>query len=227
MKSHPVFKNPWVAVPMAIVLLLITFLVVYVPAGVLTKALRLSANAAVPVTILATFAVACLFMGWHIRRGTDTAKTFGFRWPQWRYIGYALIFAMPFAVLAAWLINYAKQPGGPLVGLHLAAWQTYLYFVIAAAIQEETIFRGLLQSTLARRLSAIPKYSAAAGVIALLSVAILFGLIHLVVGPVTAAFAFVLAVLAGELRRRSGSLLPAVICHSIFNLAGILWALRW
>jgi membrane protease YdiL (CAAX protease family) len=44
-----------------------------------------------------------------------------------------------------------------------------------------------------------------------------------VVVPVAIA-GFVLSVLAGELRRRSGSLLPAVICHTIFNLGGALWA---
>ena len=28
---------------------------------------------------------------------------------------------------------------------------------------------------------------------------------------------------AGEFRRRSGSLIPAALCHAFFNLAGIIW----
>lgn len=226
MKPLPILRNTWAAIFIAVIQLLITFLVIYIPAGALTIGLHLSANATVPVTILVTFVTACLLMGWHIRRLTDTVRTFGLQWPAWRYLGYTLIFAIPFAVLAAWLTSYFKESASPLAGLHLAPWQSYLYFVVAASIQEETIFRGLLQSTLARHLAAIPPCPAASGVIAMFCVALLFGLIHLVVGPVTAVFAFVLAVIAGELRRRSTSLLPAIICHSIFNLAGILWVSR-
>lgn len=230
MNTRASLRNPWIAVPVALVLLLITFLVIYIPAGALTRGLHLSANATVPVTILITFAIACLLMAWHIRRGTETTRAFGVRWPRWRYLGYALIFAVPVAVLAAWATAAATksglESGGPLAGLRLAPWQPYVYFVVAAAVQEEAIFRGLLQSTLARRLAAIPASAAVAGVTAMFCVALLFGLIHLVVGPVTAVFAFALAVIAGELRRRSGSLLPAIICHSVFNLAGILWTLH-
>jgi membrane protease YdiL (CAAX protease family) len=61
------------------------------------------------------------------------------------------------------------------------------------------------------------------GVVASLLVALLFGGIHLVVGPYTAAAAFILGAIAGEFRRRSGSLIPAIICHAFFNLGGIIW----
>ncbi len=56
--------------------------------------------------------------------------------------------------------------------------------------------------------------------------AILFALVHFAVGPWTAAAALVLGVLAGELRRRSGSVIPAVLVHVIFNLPGLLMAMR-
>jgi membrane protease YdiL (CAAX protease family) len=43
------------------------------------------------------------------------------------------------------------------------------------------------------------------------------------VNLITAAAAFVLGLLSGELRRRSGSLLPAILVHAVFNaLAAIL-----
>jgi membrane protease YdiL (CAAX protease family) len=37
-----------------------------------------------------------------------------------------------------------------------------------------------------------------------------------------AACALVLALVAGEFRRRSSSVAPAVVCHAIFNLAAIV-----
>ncbi|MGH8427487.1 MAG: lysostaphin resistance A-like protein [Gammaproteobacteria bacterium] len=210
----------------AIGFLLITFLAVYVPAFALVGGLRLSPDVGVPVVMLVTFTIACGIMELYARRGGITWAAFGFRLPSWRYIVYALIFAVPLSVLIAWLLGYVSEPG-PLAGLTLAPWLIYVYFGLAAPIQEEVIFRGLLQTALAERLAGEPRYAATSGMIALLAVAILFAVIHLVVGPATAAGALVLGLLAGELRRRSGSLLPAVICHSIFNLAGILWALHW
>jgi len=33
----------------------------------------------------------------------------------------------------------------------------------------------------------------------------------------------VLGLVAGELRRKSGSLLPDVIVHALFNVPGLLW----
>jgi len=50
-----------------------------------------------------------------------------------------------------------------------------------------------------------------------LIVALLFGLIHMKVNPITAAAAFVLGLFSGELKRRSGSLLPAILVHAVFN----------
>lgn len=81
------------------------------------------------------------------------------------------------------------------------------------------IFRGLLQSVLRRSLASREPSGHAAPLI----VAVLFGAIHLVVGPVTAVCALVLGVIAGELRLRSGSLMPAVIVHALFNLCGMFW----
>ena len=110
---------------------------------------------------------------------------------------------------------------GPLP-LHISPWLTFAYFGLFAPVQEETIFRGLLQTSLASELISAGWTGQVASVTAVLVAAFLFGAIHVAVGPLTAACALVLAVLAGELRRRSGSLLPAVLCHSLFNVAGQL-----
>jgi hypothetical protein len=101
----------------------------------------------------------------------------------------------------------------------LLAW---LYFGLCAPLQEELIFRGLLQTVLARNLSAGVETSARAGVAAVAGTALLFALVHFAVGPWTAAAALMLGVLAGELRQRSGSVIPAVIVHMLFNIPGLV-----
>jgi membrane protease YdiL (CAAX protease family) len=53
--------------------------------------------------------------------------------------------------------------------------------------------------------------------------AVLFGIIHLEVGALVALGAVILGLVAGELRRRSGSLLPAIIVHASFNCIGTVW----
>jgi len=94
----------------------------------------------------------------------------------------------------------------------------WLYFGVAASIQEEVIFRGLLQSFLEQRwvTNSFPSP-------AVLFPAALFGIVHLGSGAVVLAGAVVLGLVAGELRRKSGSLLPDVIVHALFNVPGLLW----
>ncbi|MEO6871383.1 MAG: JDVT-CTERM system glutamic-type intramembrane protease [Chthoniobacterales bacterium] len=99
-----------------------------------------------------------------------------------------------------------------------------LYFIIGSPIQEEVVFRGLLQTTLEQRLGASFSFLGISVAVATLIIAILFGLIHLAIGVATAIAAFVLGLLAGELRRRSSSLLPAIVLHVIFNACSAIWS---
>lgn len=135
-----------------------------------------------------------------------------------KYTVVALIVGLPFALVVAWCISHVHESGPP-AGLSISIGLSVLYFGIAAPIQEEVIFRGLLQSMLTNSLALREASAHAAPFI----VAILFGAVHLVVGPVTAVCALVLGVITGELRLRSGSLLPAVIVHALFNLCGMFW----
>ncbi len=54
--------------------------------------------------------------------------------------------------------------------------------------------------------------------------AALFGIIHLEAGVAVAIGAIVLGLIAGELRRRSASLLPAIVVHALFNAADAFWS---
>jgi membrane protease YdiL (CAAX protease family) len=155
-------------------------------------------------------------------RTPDGLARYGFCVPTLRYVGAATIVSAPVAVVTALLLTHVHEPG-PLAGLSFAPWLIALYFVVGAPIQEEVIFRGLLQTTLATGVTPPTAPSSKYGVVASFLVALLFGSIHLVVGRYTAMAAFVLGVIAGEFRRRSGSLVPAIVCHAFFNLGGIIW----
>lgn len=83
---------------------------------------------------------------------------------------------------------------------------TVLATVVLAPITEEVIFRGLIFSRLER---AMPGWLAA-----VLS-ALAFGLCH--GQPVWMAYAFVLGLVFAFLRLRTGSILPSMLAHFIFN----------
>jgi membrane protease YdiL (CAAX protease family) len=52
---------------------------------------------------------------------------------------------------------------------------------------------------------------------------VLFGIIHVDSGIVVATEAVLLGLIAGEIRRMSGSLIPAIVFHALLNAASALW----
>lgn len=206
----------------ALALTLLLFLAVYAPASAIVAILRLQLAAAVPFVMLSTFLTACLLIRLLASRGQERVADYGFRLASLRHVVSAVIVSVPISIIIALLLGRAHEPG-PLAGLELSPSLIALYFAVGAPVQEEVIFRGLLQTTLANRVTRPPSPGVAPEVAASLLVALLFGAVHMVVGPYTAAAAFLLGAIAGELRRRSGSLIPAVICHTFFNLGAILW----
>lgn len=206
----------------AIGLTILLFVAVYAPASALAAGLHLRLASTVPFVMFLTLVTAGVGIRLLASRTSGGLARYGFGVPPLKYVGAASIISGPVAIVVALLLARAHE-AGPLAGLSLAPWLVVLYFVVGAPIQEEVIFRGLLQTTLAINAAPPTAPSAKYGVAASFLVALLFGCIHLVVGRYTAAAAFLLGAIAGELRRRSGSLIPAVICHALFNLAGIIW----
>lgn len=202
-------------------LLILLFLAVYVPVFAVAGALRHSPELLVPVVIVLSLGIAICLIAFFIRRCGMSFAEFGLRLCPPLYVVVALIVGVPLALAATYCSVHAHE-AGPLAGLSISLVTSILYFGIAAPVQEELIFRGLLQSVLARSV-ALREASADAPP---LIVAMLFGASHLVVGPVTAASALLLGIVAGELRLRSASLLPAVIVHALFNLPGMFWPSR-
>jgi membrane protease YdiL (CAAX protease family) len=204
----------------AIGLVAFLFLIVYVPVFFLVSVLHLTKAAMIPVVIVGSTIMAFAAVGVFAWRRKLRLADFGIRLSEFRYLVYALLVSMPLGVLSALGAARIHEPG-PLQGVVLAPALTYLYFAIGAPVQEEFIFRGLLQTAMVDQLrnSAVASW---AGVFAVLVVGLLFALIHFEVGPFTAACALVLALVAGEFRRRSSSLVPGIVCHAVFNLAAIV-----
>ncbi|MDE1959602.1 MAG: CPBP family intramembrane metalloprotease [Xanthomonadaceae bacterium] len=200
-------------------------LAVYVPTFALVAALHLSIAHAVPVIIVVSTVLALALMRVLQGRAGLTFADFGLRWPKWRDLVVAIVIAVPVATVVNVLLSPAHE-SGPLAGLNLAPALALLYFGLGAPLQEELIFRGLLQTATTRVLAVPGSATARTGLAAIAIAATLFALAHLAVGPWTAAAALVLGLLAGEWRRRSASLIPAIAIHAIFNLPGLLVAIR-
>jgi membrane protease YdiL (CAAX protease family) len=84
---------------------------------------------------------------------------------------------------------------------------------VLPALGEELVFRGVLLTSLARRLGLVAAVLLSAGA---------FGLVHF--DPVRPVFAFVLGLALGILRVRSDSLPHAAIVHGTFNTLTLLIA---
>ncbi len=95
-----------------------------------------------------------------------------------------------------------KNPGVLALG--------YLIIAFGAGIGEELLFRGYMQSRFVKRMGFYGALFTTAG---------LFGLAHgnLVQSP----FAFVMGLFVGHLAYRTGSILPAMVCHSANNAMAV------
>jgi membrane protease YdiL (CAAX protease family) len=196
-------------------------LAVYVPTFALVAILRLSIAQTVPFIIFVSASVAMTLVLVLRTPLKATFADFGLRWSSRRDLAIAFALGVAFSAAVAGALSRVHEPG-PLAGLTLSPLLAWLYFGLCAPLQEELIFRGLLQTVLARNLSAAAETSVRAGIGAVAGTALLFALVHFAVGPWTAAAALMLGVLAGELRQRSGSVIPAVIVHVMFNVPGLL-----
>lgn len=193
--------------------LLLLFAGAYGPAFLVVALLKLRQLEAVPVIIVISLGAAIFLM--YVVSGRPGGFTqFGFRFCHYRYIAAAFVFGVPIGWALTLVVNHLSS-APPEVSLR--PWMTILYFVVGAAIQEEVIFRGLLQTTLTRQISGALSFFGTSLSYATIITALLFGVIHVAVNPITAAAAFVLGLLSGELRHRSGSLLPGILVHAVFN----------
>jgi membrane protease YdiL (CAAX protease family) len=198
------------------------FLIVYVPAFTTVALARPRIAIAIPLIIVITLLVALLLI-LLLERSPAGIAEFGFHIPHSRYVVSATVFGLTIGLAVTFLSHsFPSKPPFDVSGF--APWKIVLYFLIGTSIQEEIIFRGLIQSMMQRRWKA--RFSLAGGSLsgAVAFSAALFGIIHSESGPVVVLSAIMLGLVAGELRRRCGSLLPAIIVHALFNGADAFWS---
>jgi len=129
--------------------------------------------------------------------GEATVRVILYFWPSYQFDPHPTIKAL----------HDGLQPRWVVVGLWIGA-------VAVAPIAEEFFFRGLLQTFLA---GIVRNRWQAIGL-----TAIVFGVVHLS-QPHTIAALTALAVLLGYAYERTGSLVPPIMIHAVFNLKTLIW----
>jgi membrane protease YdiL (CAAX protease family) len=104
-------------------------------------------------------------------------------------------------------LHDASQP----FGVHVALWGGA---VVVAPLAEEFFFRGLLQTLLVKMLRS--------RWVAILVASLAFGLVHFS-QPHAVPALVALGFLIGYAYERSGSLVPPVLIHAVFNLKTLVW----
>jgi membrane protease YdiL (CAAX protease family) len=209
---------------------------VYVPTFVLVSVLiklgdvsKADAQiAAIPLIILISAGLALAVMAFLARKRRSSLAAYGFKSATLRQLALALILGLVFALGLKALSRILPLGASADLGA-LKQWQVILFFWIAAPVQEETIFRGLIQSVVQTRNPL--EFSVGVGdfklPFAVLVSALLFAAVHIATVRLGASLsealfvvcgAFVLGIVAGWLRWKSGSLLPAILLHAIFNI---------
>lgn len=122
---------------------------------------------------------------------------------------------------------------GPGIGSPAAV---ILTIWIYASVCEEIFTRGLLQSWLAPFASCRMPLGKWGVSVPVLAASIFFAAMHVVLwpslGPITLVVMFlagILGLVAGIYRERTGSLIPAILIHSFFDIGGSLpfWVSSW
>ncbi len=198
------------------------FAATYVPTFVIVHFLSHQLASTVPMIIGISSLIALGLMWLLCSRAHFRWSQFGFRATSSKYVIWAFGAGIPIAIVLTWL-DHRFGAAGPLAGLLLPWWKAGLYVGLGAPLQEEIIFRGLIQGGVTRTAPGDVSVGRIRISHATLIVATLFATIHLEVAVFTAVAAFVLGIIAGELRKRSGSLIPAVIVHVLFNAGSFLW----
>jgi membrane protease YdiL (CAAX protease family) len=160
---------------------------------------------------------------------------YGLTAAKYQFTPRILLWAMPTAVLTIASIAMSPQARASAGSTELTRLQLVVFVWIYASIGEEVLTRGLLQTLLSgkegSRVSPRRRLSMPVVVSALF-----FGAMHIFLFesmgaeavPVILLVIF-LGFVAARYRESTGSLLPAVIVHALFNIGGMLplWIVQW
>jgi membrane protease YdiL (CAAX protease family) len=158
---------------------------------------------------------------------------YGFRIPTGAQVKAALVFGSIVAVITHVVVALVWRLLPPSSGHPAAAGLSFLQIVvtvwIVASICEEVFYRGLIQSFLAPLGSYGLKVFGVRLSLPVIVAALLFGFMHMMlltmgadtylVGGIVGT-AIVVGLTAGYHREKSGSLIPAILIHMLFNAYG-------
>ncbi|MCA9030717.1 MAG: CPBP family intramembrane metalloprotease [Planctomycetaceae bacterium] len=137
----------------------------------------------------------------------------------WQYfvIAVGALAPMSLGLLLAYLLGSilpADESGMALYDKMTWAWSVpFLAFMpLVPGVFEELLFRGYIQSRLAKRWSPWA---------AIVMTSLMFGVMHVV--PHVIIFAFVLGLWLGYVAHRTNSVFPSIVCHATINF---IWNLR-
>src|SRR5262249_21412983 len=151
------------------------FAAVYVPAFIAAGLVRARIELAIAL-IMATSLLIAILLIFLFARARGFAE-FGFRIPSWRYVGIAFASGLTLGLVAAFL-NHLFPSKPPFDVSGFAPWKIGLYFIVSASVQEEVIFRGLIQSMVEERWAASFRIGSTSFSGAVAFAAALFGVVH-------------------------------------------------
>jgi membrane protease YdiL (CAAX protease family) len=177
-----------------------------------------------------------LVIMWKVSRGR--LAEFGFTRGTYRFRARILLWVLPTAVLSL-IAVLASGPGEAREAVVEGSRLRLVLFVwIYASVCEEVLTRGLLQTmiTPAAGLAGKATHKRRRLSLPVVVSGLFFGAMHLVlinsmgpaaVGPIV--FATLLGFLAAWYRETTGSLIPAIIVHALFNVGGMSpgWIVTW
>lgn len=215
------FKQVWLTLGRGLAILV----AVYMPTFAVVSAVVISGaslEAALPLTMGVSLGIALILMA---TVGGRQFQSFGFRPAGAKVLWWSLCLGVAVAVLLRGLARVMGVQQSSMT--ELATWQVILFFWVAAPVQEEVIFRGLLQGTLQQGLPGLIPVARYKFSVAAIVSAVAFAPVHLALptmgtSPGTTAFvvvsALILGLMAGQLRWSSGSLVPCFVIHALFNI---------
>jgi len=169
---------------------------------------------------------------WLISKGR--LDLYGFTHGTYKFSPRILLWVLPTTVLS--IVPAVASHGQGMRGIiELTRPQTIVFVWVYASICEETLVRGLLQTLLSRDAkvgAAVPHRLS----MPVLVSGLFFGSMHIVLvkrmGPAAVPLillATFLGLVAARYRETTGSLLPPIIVHALFNIGGTwpLWLIQW
>jgi membrane protease YdiL (CAAX protease family) len=126
------------------------FMGVYAPAFVAIGLLKPRTQTAIPIVIGMSLAIAIVFI-YFMPGDSNSFSQFGFKLSSYRYIGAAVALGVPVGLALTFVVSRFNSTNS-FGEVSLSPWMMVCYFIVGTPIQEEVIFRGLLQTTLEQRL---------------------------------------------------------------------------